>query len=128
MEIVFRVKNGALAACCLQLEAEQPARDRQLRHEQAAVDELCQADVADNGHVHGVVKCVLHLFQTEALDRHLLVFAVERIARLLLGGTQLTGRLLLLAHALGISLPVAVHGALVIEPAAQTTASARAFH
>lgn len=53
---------------------------------------------------------MLHLFQTEALDRHLLVFAVERIARLLLGGAQLTGRLLLLAHALGISLPVAVHG------------------
>ena len=120
MEIVFRVKNGALAACCLQLEAEQPARDRQFRHEQAAVDELCQADVADNGHVRGIVKCVLHLFQTEAINCHLLVFAVERIARLLLGGAQLTGRLLLLAHALGISLPVAVHGALMIEPAAQS--------
>ena len=63
---------------------------------------------------------MLHLFQTEAINCHLLVFAVECIARLLLGGAQLTGRLLLLAHALGISLPVAVHGALVIEPAAQS--------
>ena len=122
VEIVLRVENGALAARRVQLEAEQTAGGRQLRHEQAAVDELGQADVADNGDVRGIVKGVLHVFQTEALDGHALILPIQRIARLLLGGAQILGRLLLLTHALGIGLSVAVHGALVIEPAAQSGA------